>query len=64
MTRSDKINTAKSDSPQPADLAFTIPPSERDRLQLALRQIIQFYEAWENPAEAEKWRAKLEESKP
>lgn len=36
----------------------TIPSSDRDRLQLARQQIVQFYEAWEKPAEAEKWRAK------
>ena len=45
------------------DSLATIPPSERHRLKVAVEQIIQLYEAWEKPAEAEKWRARLEEAK-
>ena len=44
------------------DSLATIPPSERDRLESALQQIIQLYEAWEKPAEAATWLAKLLEN--
>jgi tetratricopeptide (TPR) repeat protein len=37
-----------------------IPPQFRERPILALRTLVQLYEAWEKPDEAAKWRQKLE----
>jgi len=41
----------------------TIPPQGKYNLRDALERLVQLYTAWDKPAEAEKWRAKLEEMK-
>jgi hypothetical protein len=41
-----------------------IPPAGKTRLPEAIRRLVDLYTAWEKPAEAEKWRARLVETAP
>jgi len=38
----------------------TIPPQAKHNLREALERLLQLYTAWDKPAEAAKWRAKLD----
>ena len=40
----------------------SIPPQAKYTLRDAVERLVQLYTAWDKPAEAAKWRAKLEES--
>jgi hypothetical protein len=43
--------------------AKTIPPQSQSRLTEALERLVQLYDAWDRPEQAQAWRERLEQAK-